>query len=203
MRYFVVFLSVMLCFACKEDKRPVLGVTAFQREMNATFKDASKSPLKKNDRENFKGLDFFPVDSSFSVTAKVEPVENSEYFDMPTTAGEFKAQRVFGILHFKINEEPFQLKVYESLALKDKAGYEDYLFLPFLDLTNGVSTYGGGRYMELRSSDINEANEIRIDFNKAYNPYCAYNDTYSCPIVPRDNFINTEIRAGVKAFAKH
>ena len=82
----------------------------------------------------------------------------------------------------------------------DKEGYEDYLFLPFLDNTNGEESYGGGRYVEAR---IPEGDTIIIDFNKAYNPYCAYNEKYSCPIVPRQNYLPIEVKAGVKAFGKH
>ena len=81
-----------------------------------------------------------------------------------------------------------------------REGYEDYLFLPFLDNTNGVTSYGGGRYIELR---ISKGDSIEIDFNSAYNPYCAYNEKYSCPIVPRENYLDIEVKAGVKAFKKH
>ena len=81
-----------------------------------------------------------------------------------------------------------------------KPGYEDYLFLPFLDNTNGETSYGGGRYVEGR---IPEGDILVIDFNKAYNPYCAYNEKYSCPIVPRENSVDENIEAGVKAYDKH
>ena len=80
-----------------------------------------------------------------------------------------------------------------------REGLEDYLFLPFIDDTNGEESYGGGRYIDLR---IPEGDTIVIDFNKSYNPYCAYNDKYSCPIVPRINYLALEVRAGVMAFNK-
>ena len=75
--------------------------------------------------------------------------------------------------------------------------YFDYLFLPFLDLTNGKTTYSGGRYIDLR---IPEGDTIIIDFNKAFNPYCAYSHHYSCPVVPSENYLDFEVRAGVKKF---
>jgi uncharacterized protein (DUF1684 family) len=78
-------------------------------------------------------------------------------------------------------------------------GLEDYLFLPFLDDTNGETTYGGGRYIDLR---IPKGDSMEIDFNRAYNPYCVYNDKYSCPIVPRDNYIDLKVEAGLKMFEK-
>ena len=78
--------------------------------------------------------------------------------------------------------------------------YRDYLFLPFLDATNGIETYGGGRYIDLT---IPESNQITIDFNKSYNPYCAYNEKFSCPIVPRENYLSLKVNAGVKRFKDH
>ena len=81
-----------------------------------------------------------------------------------------------------------------------KEGFEDHLFLPFLDNTNGTTSYGAGRYIDLT---IPEGDTIEIDFNTAYNPYCAYNEKYSCPIVPGENYIDADIEAGVKVFAKH
>ena len=78
-------------------------------------------------------------------------------------------------------------------------GFKDYLFLPFMDDTNGEQTYAGGRYIDLR---IPEGNTLKIDFNKAYNPYCAYNEKYSCPIVPRENYLDVAVKAGVKVFKK-
>jgi uncharacterized protein (DUF1684 family) len=88
------------------------------------------------------------------------------------------------------------LNVYQSHTLREKEGYKDYLFLPFTDLTNGNETYGSGRYIDLR---IPERETIIIDFNKAYNPYCAYNYGYACPIPPKENKLKVEIRAGVMA----
>jgi hypothetical protein len=102
-------------------------------------------------------------------------------------------------LTFQIKGKSYQLNVYQGQDLIKKEGYEDYLFLPFLDDTNGEGSYGGGRYIDLR---IPKGDTIVIDFNSAYNPYCAYNEKYSCPIVPRDNYIETEVKAGVKAFKK-
>ena len=91
------------------------------------------------------------------------------------------------------------LNVYQSEESLTTEGYQDYLFLPFLDDTNGESTYGGGRYIDLR---IPEGNLIIIDFNKAYNPLCAYNEKYSCPIVPRLNYLSTEVKAGLMNYDK-
>ncbi|MHA7943292.1 DUF1684 domain-containing protein [Formosa sp. 3Alg 14/1] len=200
------FLYICLFFclcSCFQNKKPLLGDTPFQKSLNASFKDASTSPLKKKDRKAFRGLDFFEFDSAYVVQARLKHTPDSTFFEMPTTTDRMSKERVFGVVNFKIKGEDFELKIYESQDLLDEEGEEDYLFLPFLDNTNGDSTYGGGRYIEVLVHDKERDSIITIDFNSAYNPYCAYDEKYSCPIVPRANYLNTEIKAGVKAFVKN
>jgi hypothetical protein len=165
--------------------------------MNANFKDATKSPLKAGDRKQFSGLDFFKFDSTFIVKAELKRTPNSEWFKMQSTTGDTTNERVYGVLSFVLKGQSFTLNVYQGKAMMTREGFEDYLFLPFTDHTNGESTYGGGRYIDLR---IPEGDGIEIDFNTAYNPYCAYNEKYSCPIVPRVNTIDIAVRAGLKKF---
>jgi uncharacterized protein (DUF1684 family) len=118
---------------------------------------------------------------------------------MPTTTERKSQEVVYGIARFELHGQYFELEIYQNQELMLKEGYEDYLFLPFLDETNGNGTYSGGRYIDL---SIPDGDTIIIDFNKAYNPYCAYNKKYSCPIVPRVNQLNTAVNAGVKEFKK-
>jgi uncharacterized protein (DUF1684 family) len=101
----------------------------------------------------------------------------------------------YGELAFSLNGKEFKLNIYQNLGLINKEGYEDYLFLPFLDETNGIESYGGGRYVDAR---IPEGATMIIDFNKAYNPYCAYNHKYSCPIPPKENHLDIKVLAGVR-----
>ncbi|MEY8848474.1 DUF1684 domain-containing protein [Psychroserpens sp. XS_ASV72] len=199
MRIAFTLLFLVVFAACAQEKQPVLGETEFQKEMNAEYKDATTSPLKDKDRKAFKGLDFFKFDSSYVVKAKIKRTPDTQWFDMKTTTSRVSPQRTFGVLTFELNGETHQLNVYQGKEIMQREGLGDYLFLPFLDDTNGEESYGGGRYIDLR---IPESDTIEIDFNKAYNPYCAYNDKYSCPIVPRENYLALEIRAGVKAFEK-
>ena len=196
--FFLIFLMVCTV-ACAQDKQTLNGETEWQKEMNAEFKDASKSPLKKKDLKKFKGLDFFKFDSTYVVKAVLKKTPDSEWFKMKTTTSRESEERVFGVLTFELKGQNFQLNVYQGKDLMTTEGYEDYLFLPFLDDTNGEESYGGGRYIEAR---IPEGNTIEIDFNKAYNPYCAYNEKYSCPIVPRENYLPLKVEARVKAFKK-
>lgn len=195
---FVLLFSSLL--SCGQEKTPIQGETEFQRTINAEYKDASKSPLKAKDLKTFKGLDFFTFDSTYVVTAKLKLTPDTKYFNMRTTTSRVSQERIYGVLSFKLKGKPFQLNVYQGKDLMKTEGYEDYLFLPFLDDTNGELTYGGGRYIDLR---IPEGDTIIIDFNTAYNPYCVYNSKYSCPIVPRENYVDIAVEAGVKKFNKH
>ncbi len=131
------------------------------------------------------------------VSAYLERTPDSEWFNMKTTDDRLSKERVYGILKFQIKDNPYQLNIYQGEENMQTEGYEDYLFLPFLDNTNGVTSYGGGRYIDLR---IPKGDTIVINFNKAYNPLCVYNEKYSCPIVPRINYLNIEIEAGMKKF---
>ena len=177
----------------------ILEENEWQRKMNADFKDASKSPLKTKDLKVFKGLDFFPFDSTYVLKATLKRTPESKWFNMKTTTDMLSKERVYGVLSFQLGGKSYKLNVYQGEETMQKEGFEDYLFLPFLDKTNGNSTYGGGRYIDLR---IPTSDSIEVDFNKAYNPYCVYNEKYSCPIVPRVNYLDIEVKAGVKAFKK-
>lgn len=116
---------------------------------------------------------------------------------MKTSTSRLPMYEKYGELHFTIDGKICKLNVYRSLDLKKTDEYKDYLFLPFSDTTNGNETYLGGRYIDLK---ITDGNTMVIDFNKAYNPYCAYNSKYSCPAVPQENVLDVAIRAGVKKF---
>ncbi|PWI30436.1 hypothetical protein DI383_08295 [Flavobacteriaceae bacterium LYZ1037] len=200
MKYFLHFFLLISILSCAQDKQPILGESEFQKKMNADFKDATKSPLKDKDRKDFKELDFFKFDSTYIVSATLKRTPDSKWFKMRTTTDRVSQERVFGILTFFLKGKEHQLNIFQGKDLMQKEEYADYLFLPFLDLTNGDASYGGGRYIDLR---IPEGDTLIIDFNTAYNPLCAYNEKYSCPIVPRENYLNIEVKAGVKDFVKH
>ena len=119
---------------------------------------------------------------------------------MKTTTNVPADFRMYGKLTFYLNNEQHSLTVYENLDYKGMDDYENYLFLPFLDKTNGHETYGGGRYIDLYHNDNDS---ILINFNRAYNPQCVYDENFSCPIVPRDNLLNIRVEAGVKNFVKN
>lgn len=198
--FFIVLVFASCLSSCAQNKKPVKGETEFQKEINADYKDATKSPLKDKDRKAFEGLDFFMFDSAYVVKANFKRTLNEVSFKMKTTTDRLPTYVKYGELTFILKGKSFKLNVYQNQDLIKKEGYEDYLFLPFLDETNGLESYGGGRYIDSR---IPEGDIMVIDFNKAYNPYCAYNERYSCPIVPRENYLKTRVEAGVKAFNKN
>lgn len=180
-----------------DNSELVNEIILFQNKLNEEFQNPETSPLPDRYRKDFESLDFFQPDTSFRVIASLERTVDAIPFMMPTTTDRLSEEVVYGIAHFTLNGNKFSLEVYQNLELEETEGYEDYLFLPFLDNTNGEETYTGGRYLDL---EIPEGNSIILDFNRAYNPYCAYNKKYSCPIVPKRNSLDTKIRAGVKSF---
>lgn len=199
-RYLLVLFSLLLFLNCENKKRYDKNLTPFQKEMNKFFKDASISPLKEKDLKNFKGLDFFAFDSSYVVNAALIRTPEEKSFKMKTTTDMLPEYIKYGIVTFDLFGKSYSLNIYKNLEGINKEGYRDYLFLPFLDDTNGFESYGGGRYIDL---DVTEEDNLVIDFNSAYNPYCVYDEKYSCPIVPRENYLPLEINAGVKAFLKN
>lgn len=177
----------------------VQRILDYQQERNEEFKNPEVSPLPDRYRAKFESLDFFEPDTTYIVSAYLERTPDSEPIFLPTTTDRKSKERLYGIAHFTLNGKEHQLEIYQSLDLIDQEDYEDYLFLPFLDETNGEETYGGGRYIDLR---IPNGDTLVIDFNRAYNPYCVYNKKYSCPLVPRQNYLETKVMAGVKDFNK-
>ena len=155
--------------------------------------------VKAGDREH---LHFFSADEKYLIPAQFERIENSPWFKMETSGTIKKMYRVFGKAHFKVQDTVVTLSVYQSQDLMQMEKYRDHLFIPFTDATSGVESYEGGRYIDLGFSDIK--NDILvIDFNKAYNPYCAYvSNIYNCPIPPRENRLTVAIPAGEKAYTK-
>ncbi|HEY9001019.1 MAG TPA: DUF1684 domain-containing protein [Mucilaginibacter sp.] len=172
-------------------------VAEWQKKYMDDFLSDTHSPLKKEDLQY---LRFYDADSTFKVTAKEELLSNEQIFIMPVFVGTGRQYVRYAVLKFSLKGQPMQLTVYRNIALSAIPQYKDYLFLPFTDDTNGAETYGGGRYIDLREGDFRN-NEIVIDFNKAYNPYCAFSGGYSCPKPPDENHLQIAVKAGEKLFA--
>ncbi|MEZ5426146.1 MAG: DUF1684 domain-containing protein [Pyrinomonadaceae bacterium] len=204
MRHFLLTLTVLIFWAVVVPAQTFYGtddVKAFREGRDREFRNRNESPLKKEDFDEFRGLNYFPPDEGFRVSAGFRRTEDELYFLMPTSSGKLKKFIKYGILDFKLEGRQFFLNVYQiDPRIREKyPEYADLLFIPFKDRTNGAETYGGGRYLDIRIPK--GAEEVKLDFNLAYNPNCAYgSDRYNCPIPPKENFLKTEIRAGEKAF---
>ncbi|OJJ21318.1 hypothetical protein BKI52_12210 [marine bacterium AO1-C] len=172
-----------------------------RKKKNKEFKNTDHSPLSKKAQKKFKKLAYFPIDATYRVNATMELTPDTEFFEMTTSDGKVKLYRQYALLHFMLKGKKHQLPIYRGRALMRIPKYRNYLFIPFTDLTNGKATYGAGRYMEFYLKP-NQPKEVILDFNTAYNPYCAYNTTYSCPIPPRANHLPIKIEAGEKQFNK-
>lgn len=204
MKTLILSLSFLfiLTSCSAQNKNHQEEVKAFQYELNTQYADNEKSPLTKEDLPSFKALDFFKIDESFKVIADFELTPETKVFEMATSTDRLPLYRKYGIARFTINGENCELSLYQNQKYMTSFEYGNLLFLPYNDLTNGKTSYGSGRYIDI---EIPEAGSktIVIDFNKSYNPYCAYNKKYSCPIPPVENNLNVSINAGVKNYNKH
>ncbi|MDO9376685.1 MAG: DUF1684 domain-containing protein [Bacteroidota bacterium] len=152
--------------------------------------------VKGKDKSLFR---FFPLDSTYRVSASFEKITDTIGFSMKTSAGTTQDYFKYGKVSFALRDTVLELFIYQSKKLRYTT-YKDYLFIPFTDNTTGDLTYAAGRYIDLLITDIKN-NRLTVDFNKAYNPYCAYAPGYHCPLPPRENFAPMAIKAGEKTFA--
>ncbi|UXX79667.1 DUF1684 domain-containing protein [Reichenbachiella carrageenanivorans] len=189
----LVLLVVSLCWAC-ESKQPTMTYDEFitkDREETTQFMNESPdSPFASADSTI--RLNYYPINEKLKVLASVEIISNGSELTLGTSAGELRVYIQYAYLKFVIEDQPQQL-----LVLKGDEK-EDGLFLAFTDLTSDETTYGGGRYLNLNFSD--KAKKVTLDFNLAYNPYCEYSATYSCPLPPVENQLPIAIEAGEKLY---
>jgi len=198
-KYYLLFLVLFCMFTnCSKkvgDQSYKEEIISHRKEINEEFA-SPKSPLLEEDRKNFTSLNFFPVDSTFRVKASIEHFSNKEPFQMPTSTDRLPWYQHVATLSFSLRDTIQELEVYKNLDNK----LDTVLFIPFGDGTNGLSSYGSGRYLDIHFPK--NAKSVYVDFNKSYNPYCAYNHNYSCPIPPKENQLEVYIPAGEKVF-KH
>jgi uncharacterized protein len=188
-KYFLAFILTLQVAVCFGQKSYPDSLKKFQQEYI--------TDLYKIIKEDTTYIRFFPANKKMVVKASVTLLPNEQPFRLTTSSGKTKDAQKYSLLTFKLNGKTFKLYTYQLLKLKEKAETAHELFLPFTDPTNGKESYGGGRYIDLSINDIKDGYVI-IDFNKAYNPYCAFATGYNCPIPPRENDINISIKAGEK-----
>ncbi len=174
-------------------------ITNERMAKDAEFRDPLESPLTKEDIQNFKGLQYYAINPDYHVVADLILENKPDTILMKTTTERLPLYIIYGKAHFTIQGVKDTLTVYRNVGLMTREGYEDYLFVPFTDETSGEESYGGGRYIDSR---ITNDGKIILDFNRSYNPYCAYNKKYSCPIPPSHNHVDIMIPVGEKNYPK-
>lgn len=179
------------------DAVAIREINDHRKNQMKEFKDKNKSPLDEKDFKNFKGLKYYPIDLKYRVKATFIKNEAPVLFKMKTSTTRLPDYLKYGELHFTLDSVEYKLEVYQSPDMARMPGYEDYLFVPFTDQTNGHETYDIGRYIDI---EIPEGEEVVLDFNQCYNPYCSYSKRYSCPIPPEANNLPVEIKAGEKKY---
>jgi uncharacterized protein (DUF1684 family) len=163
-------------------------LNSFRAEKDAFFAQHGQSPLTRAQKANFQGLAYFPENPELRIDASVERFPEREEIQMQTSTGDIQTYQRFGRFTFRVDDQEAELTIFQ-----DSSGY----FLPFVDRLAGKETYPAGRYLE---PEPLPNGKFRIDFNLAYNPYCAYNDQWSCPLTPLENRLKVPIRAGEKIF---
>lgn len=159
---------------------------------NAAFRSGAQSPIPAAGRAGFAGLSYYPVDPELRFSVRLQRYEVAAPVRMGTNTGEIRDALHYGRFEFRAAGRDCRLEVYRF----EEAGAPS-LFIPFRDATSGGETYGAGRYLDLAE---NTSGTYDLDFNRAYNPYCAYNPEYSCPLPPAENTLAVPIRAGEKKY---
>lgn len=167
-----------------------------RREKNSFMRLDEESPLKAEQKKAFSGLKYFEPDPEWRIEARIEEKEEKELLVLPTSENKQKPFKKWGYAIFKKDGSEHRL-----LLLEPAYGpAQESLFLPFSDATSAAETYGAGRYLDI---EIPENGQVTIDFNKAYNPYCAYAEGYSCPFPPKENMLPIAVTAGEKTFENY
>lgn len=161
-----------------------------------------KRDLAEVIKEDTSYVSFYDTRDEYRITGTFKALRNQPVFNMATSSGKAKQAQKIGTITFKMNGSTHTLSAYQLIALRSDPKYQEHFFVPFTDQSNGDETYVAGRYLDFELSDLKKGSEIEIDFNKAYNPYCAFVEGYNCPIPPAENQLMVSINAGEKMYGK-
>jgi hypothetical protein len=186
----VALISIIYSFQGGNDEGYVARIEKARKEKDHQMRTVSDSPFKDNVK-GFKGLNYFPISSNYRIQAKLVPINEKRTRTLPTSDGKEKTYLEYANAEFELEGVENKLLILEMM---DMGPYRGTLFLPFADATSANETYGAGRYLDVKK--VPGSTSITLDFNEAYNPYCAYNDNFSCPFPPTENILSVAIRAG-------
>jgi uncharacterized protein (DUF1684 family) len=196
----LIFLVLSLC-GCSETRTPGTASSSppdpllqERSAKDAAFKSDEGSPIVRQDRPGFHGLSYYPVNPDLRFSVKLHRYSSPRQIRLGTNTGEIRSALRYGYFEFQVESQDCRLQVYK---LEDAPDRGASLFIPFRDSTSGAETYSGGRYIDLKE---NTSGVYDLDFNRAYNPYCAYNSEFSCPFPPAENTLRVPIRAGEKKY---
>ena len=194
-------LNVLLLYCQKESQKFIINtfnadsVRNDRKDKDEYLRTNTKSPIPEVDRKDFQGLKYFDPTSEYVVQAEMMKFQSIDTTRIPRKKKNDTLRMLrYGYFRFKLHDSTFVLTVFAELPAQTPLKF----FIPFVDKTCGIESYDAGRYIDM--DEIPGAKNYILDFNQAYNPYCAYNSRYSCPIVPKENYLNTSIRAGEKIY---
>jgi uncharacterized protein len=198
MRYILFLSFLFVSNICHSQNHAALlkEQALFERQWLDKYRRLNASPDEQENLKTIRALPFFPFDSLFRVVATLDTAR-SNYFQLQTTQQRPVWYRTYGYLSFTLAGKSYRMPVYQSKFSVMQG--ESELFFPFTDLTNGHGTYVGGRYIEM---PIPADKTFILDFNKSFNPFCVYSHRYSCELVPEENHVDIEIKAGIKLMDK-
>lgn len=198
---YLVFLILFISFGCKVKDIPN---TAYSNEIQTHRQETLSNLTNKQgplSLDKAKGLQYYAPDEDFKIVASYKKIKAEGVTVIPTYSGKENDYIEFAKLTFNLDGKDHNLTAFKGLKSMRLPQYRNKIFIMFKDETNGKSTYGGGRYIYIEESLIQD-DKLEIDFNKAFNPYCAYSDGYNCPIPPLENHLKAAIEAGEKSFNK-
>lgn len=191
----VVAAIIFYSFQGKDSgKEYEVEITTERQAKDDYMRSSDESPFG-DEKKNFKKLNYFPVDVSYRISAKLVSIDNKKVVTLPTSDNLEKGYLEYAFAEFELSGEPCKLLI---LEIMEEGPYRGTLFLAFADATSANETYGAGRYLDVKK--VPGASSVMLDFNQSYNPYCAYSEKFSCPFPPKENVLKVAVRAGEKNY---
>jgi uncharacterized protein len=178
------------------DENYIKPLLKEREDKDLSFRSRTNSPFIEEDRRTFKNLNYYEPNLDYHIKAQVSKLDKQDTLLMALTSGSYEPYLHYGVAAFVVEGQAQRLELYKKLSGESK----DQLFVPFTDKTNGFETYGGGRYLDVPFEEGDKT--VILDFNRAYNPFCAYNPDFACPVPPKENRLKIVIPAGEKSYEK-